>query len=114
MTYLTAYSAIRIEWCEARAWVHRWAEKVELLVEEQRRILQFFHWQSTWWLDRQALIETDDSALNEGMRAYVLRQAAHRQDLAKHFKHIWRNTQRYIEIGGGINLDSPSEMTSLN
>ncbi|KAH0826244.1 hypothetical protein J3R83DRAFT_5708 [Lanmaoa asiatica] len=106
--------AIRIEWCKARARAHRWAEEVELLVEEQRRILQFLHWQSTWWLDRRALIKTDDSALNEGMRAYALRQAALRQDLAKHFEHIWRNTQRYIEIGGGINLDNPPETTSLN
>ena len=108
------YSVIRIEWCKARARAHRRAEEVKLLVEEQRRILQFFHWQSTWWLDRQALIETDNSALNEGMRAYALHQAALRQDLAKHFEHIWQNTQRYIEISGGINLDNPSEMTSLN
>ncbi|KAH0825635.1 hypothetical protein J3R83DRAFT_13482 [Lanmaoa asiatica] len=40
--------------------------KPELLVEEQRRILQFLLWQSTWWLDGQAHIKTDDPALNEG------------------------------------------------
>ncbi|KAF8440264.1 hypothetical protein L210DRAFT_799634, partial [Boletus edulis BED1] len=36
---------ICVEWCKAHAQAHRWAEKVELLVEEQRQVLQFLHWQ---------------------------------------------------------------------
>ncbi|KAF8137103.1 hypothetical protein EV363DRAFT_1156356 [Boletus edulis] len=99
--------AIRLEWCKARARANRWAEEVELLVEEQRRTLQFLRWQSDWWLERQALIMTDDPALQEGLKAYALRQAALRQDLANHFEHIWRNTQSYIEAGGGISTDNP-------
>lgn len=77
------------------------------MVEEQRRTLQFLRWQSDWWLERQALITTDDPALQEGLKAYALRQAALRQDLANHFEHIWRNTQSYIEAGGGISTDNP-------
>ena len=80
----------------------RWAEEVELLVEEQRRMLQFLHWKSKWWLERQSLVTTEDPALEEGLRAYALRQAALRADLAQHFAHIWQDTRKYIEIGGGI------------
>ncbi|KAG2742314.1 hypothetical protein P692DRAFT_20811856 [Suillus brevipes Sb2] len=36
----------RIEWCKARARAMRWAEEVELLKEEMRRILQFFEWRA--------------------------------------------------------------------
>lgn len=52
-------------------------------------------------MERQALIETDDPALKEGLKAYALRQAVLREDLRKCFEHVWRNTERYIEIGSG-------------
>ena len=64
--------AIRIEWCKIRARARRWAEEVELLFEEQRCILQFLRWQAKWWMDRQDLVVTDDSAISEGLRAYAL------------------------------------------
>ena len=54
------------------------------------------------------LIETDDPALKGGLKVYALRQAALREDLRRHFEHVWQNTERYIEIGGGIITDSPA------
>ena len=71
-------------------------------------MLQFFRWHSTWWMERQAFIETDDPALKGGLKVYALRQAALREDLRRHFEHVWQNTERYIEIGGGIITDSPA------
>ncbi|KAG1724932.1 uncharacterized protein EDB91DRAFT_1331171 [Suillus paluster] len=43
---------MRIEWCKARARAMRWAEEVELLKEEMRRILQFFEWDAQRWDER--------------------------------------------------------------
>ncbi|KAF9231029.1 hypothetical protein BU15DRAFT_90993 [Melanogaster broomeanus] len=37
---------MRIEWCKARARANRWAEEVELLSEEMRRVLAFLKWQA--------------------------------------------------------------------
>ncbi|KAF8425380.1 hypothetical protein L210DRAFT_879894, partial [Boletus edulis BED1] len=81
--------AIWIEWCRAKAQADCWAEKVELLVEEQHCILQFFHWQSKWWMEKQGSIKTGDSMLNEVLNAYTLRQAALRWDMANHFEQMW-------------------------
>lgn len=101
---LTRFSAIRIEWCKARARAHRWKEEVELLVEEQRRVLQFLHWQEDWWLGKEvALGSTNDMSLKEGLAAYALRQAAIRRDLRIHFTKMWQDTQRYVELGNVAN-----------
>ena len=100
--------AIRIEWCKIHARARRWAEEVELLFEEQQRILQFLRWQAKWWMDRQDLVVTDDSAISKGLRAYALRQAALQEELAKHFTHIWRDTARYRELASsdrGMDLE---------
>ncbi|KAG2028626.1 hypothetical protein BDR03DRAFT_818726, partial [Suillus americanus] len=40
---------VRVEWCKSRARALRWAEEVDLLQEEMRRVLQFFNWQANWW-----------------------------------------------------------------
>ncbi|KAF8442225.1 hypothetical protein L210DRAFT_3397494 [Boletus edulis BED1] len=93
--------AIRIEWYKTRARTHRWAEEVELLVEEQRRVLKFLHWQSKWWLDRQALMTVDDPALQQGLKAYAIRQATLMEDLAMQFQRMWNDTERYIMLADG-------------
>ena len=102
-------TAIRIEWCKIRARAHRWAEEVELLFEEQRRILQFLRWEASWWTDKQNLVVTDDSAINEGLRSYALRQTALRDELAKHFTHIWHDTERYKTLASS-NRGTDSEL----
>ncbi|KAF8129567.1 hypothetical protein EV363DRAFT_1451098 [Boletus edulis] len=91
--------SIRVEWCKARARAYRWAEEVELLVEEQRRVLQFLRWEESWWFGKQATVATDNPALEEGLKAYALRQAALRHDLEKRFTHLWRDSQRFIALG---------------
>lgn len=103
-----------MEWCKARARAHRWAEEVELLVEEQRRVLQFLRWQEGWWLGKQALIETNDPSLQEGLKAYASRQAALRHDLEMHFTRMWQDTKRYIGLGEDhcIASDAPPAMVS--
>ncbi|KAF8426143.1 hypothetical protein L210DRAFT_3615035 [Boletus edulis BED1] len=92
-------NAIRAEWCKARARAYRWAEEAELLVEEQRRVLQFLRWEESWWFGKQATVAADNPALEEGLKAYALRQAALRHDLEKRFTHLWRDSQRFIALG---------------
>ncbi|KAF8426432.1 hypothetical protein L210DRAFT_3652903 [Boletus edulis BED1] len=89
---------------KVRARAHRWAEEVELLFEEQRRVLRFLRWQAKWRTDRQNLVVADDSAINEGLGSYALRQAALRDELAKHFTHIWRETEGHRKLLGGTDL----------
>ncbi|KAF8074787.1 hypothetical protein FPV67DRAFT_1665550 [Lyophyllum atratum] len=42
--------ALCIEWCCTRARAMRWAEEVELLTEEMRRVSAFLKWKAGWWL----------------------------------------------------------------
>lgn len=47
-----AVTALRIEWCKARARAHRWQEECILLAEEMRRVIEFFKWDSGVWEKR--------------------------------------------------------------
>ncbi|KAJ7866849.1 hypothetical protein B0H14DRAFT_3084187 [Mycena olivaceomarginata] len=77
--------AVRIEWAKTRARSMRWAEEVDLLEEEMRRIRQFLVWREEWWkakVDRRGLPEGPQ---REGETAYALRQAGIQAALAKDF-----------------------------
>ncbi|TFK17285.1 hypothetical protein FA15DRAFT_554523, partial [Coprinopsis marcescibilis] len=38
-----------VEWCKARARVHRWQEECMLLEEEMRQVVAFFDWEVDLW-----------------------------------------------------------------
>ncbi|KIK93425.1 hypothetical protein PAXRUDRAFT_145122, partial [Paxillus rubicundulus Ve08.2h10] len=69
---------MRIEWCKARARVHRWQEEVKLLREEMRRTEAFLEWQADWWDNRTKPenITTSDKQTAESLVAYAKRQAS--------------------------------------
>ncbi|KAI6096537.1 hypothetical protein EDD16DRAFT_1719774 [Pisolithus croceorrhizus] len=90
--------AIQIEWCKARARAHRWAEEVDLLLEEKRRTLQFLEWDATRWAERAEAITDRDKPLNEGLRAYAERQANIRRRLGVSFMHTWRDAQEFSDV----------------
>lgn len=90
--------ALRIEWCKSRARAMRFSEEVELLLEENRRILQFFQWQESWWLIKAERKGDIPPMRREGSRAYALRQAALRAGLRGHFTHMWRFVQAYVNL----------------
>ena len=86
---------MRIEWCKARARAMRWAEEVELLKEEMRRILQFFEWRAQCWDERgleDALHNVVDDDEREGLFAYAKRQASLCRRLAESFRTSWTDT----------------------
>ncbi|KAG0694590.1 hypothetical protein DFH29DRAFT_1006208 [Suillus ampliporus] len=91
-TSVGLHDALRIEWCKARARAMRWEEEVQLLKEEQRRIIAFLDWQADWWWSQRQRREPEsleDSGLREGLVAYAERQSSLRQALSAHFQHLW-------------------------
>ncbi|KAG1780044.1 hypothetical protein EV702DRAFT_1178215 [Suillus placidus] len=85
------HDALRIEWCKARARAMRWEEEVDLLKEEQRRVIAFLDWQAGWWWSQQQGRESEflDDCLREGLKAYAERQASLRRALSAHFQALW-------------------------
>lgn len=79
---------------------------MQLLVEEQQRVLEFLRWQSRWWLARQDMVTVDGPALQEGLKAYAIRQAGLRDDLVSHFSQMWKDTQRYVALAEGVNIET--------
>lgn len=78
--------AVRVEFCKAYARVRRWDEETKLLVEEQRRTLVTFRWESEKWLS--AVVEGGGPDA-EGRNAYAYRQAHIRRQMAASFQEIW-------------------------
>jgi hypothetical protein len=67
----------------------RWAEEIELLQEEMRRVLQFFDWQANWWDEQQDRLVCETAAQREGLVAYAHKQAHIRRQLASRFRVLW-------------------------
>lgn len=108
---LTSRSAVRIEWCQARARAHRWSEECKLLEEEMRRVIDFFGWQASWWLgkaddsnwDHTAPMQACSPQHIEGRQAYARRQAASRFSMIKLCAKTWQCVPEYL--GYGAQLD---------
>lgn len=82
-------TAMRVEWCKARARANRWAEEVDLVQEEMRRVLTYFDWQGRWW-DERAVARVDFAVQeNEALIAYASRQANIRCSMRTHCLSLW-------------------------
>jgi len=86
-------------------------EEVELLLEEMRRVLAFLEWDGNRWKERalrapQRVNDTSHPStspenkgpLEEGLRAYALRQASIRQRLFATFAKQWHSVPAFIEM----------------
>ncbi|KAF8178176.1 hypothetical protein K438DRAFT_1472910, partial [Mycena galopus ATCC 62051] len=83
---------LRIEWAKTRAKSMRYAEEVDLLQEEMRRVLQFLEWRASWWRSRVGLRASQHShneALAEGHAAYADKQAGYLAGLREAFASQW-------------------------
>ncbi|KAF8430663.1 hypothetical protein L210DRAFT_3651593 [Boletus edulis BED1] len=99
--------AIRIEWCWTQARVYRWTEEVDLLFEEQQRVLRSFDWHAEWWASKANARVVDDAALMEGLLAYAERQVSIRRSLKEWFTYMWRDTQRFHQIAdNAVEMDN--------
>ncbi|KAJ7821478.1 hypothetical protein B0H14DRAFT_3089114 [Mycena olivaceomarginata] len=89
--------ALRIEWAKTRAKAMRYAEEVNLLEEEMRRVLQFLGWRAEWWRSLVGLrAESQSPALREGHAAYAHRQAAYMEGLQSRFRSQWRDIDKLL------------------
>ncbi|KAK7028741.1 hypothetical protein R3P38DRAFT_2937983 [Favolaschia claudopus] len=101
--------AVRIEWAKTRARAMRWAEEVDLLEEELRRIDQFLQWRAEWWIaqiNRRALADLPQL---EGETAYAIRQASIQRTLAAEFTDEWKGLGGLIERGRSGHLEEAAE-----
>ncbi|KAJ6466504.1 hypothetical protein DFH09DRAFT_1485378 [Mycena vulgaris] len=92
--------ALRIEWAKTRARAMRYAEEVDLLEEEMRRVVQFMDWRADWWrslLGLRAAVQPD-AALREGHAAYAHKQAGIMAGLSARFQELWKDVPAYLKI----------------
>lgn len=82
---------LRVEWTTSFARLERWAEEVELLQEEMRRVVMFLEWKAGDWLGknnaRAGKLALD---VQSGVNAYARKQAAVYHNLAISFAKLWR------------------------
>ncbi|KAG1812886.1 uncharacterized protein BJ212DRAFT_1448064 [Suillus subaureus] len=88
LTWIWMMMGIHVEWCKSRARALYWAEEVELLQEEMRRVLQFFDWQANWWDKQQDQIICETVAQCKGLVAYTHKQGHIQWQLASHFRAL--------------------------
>jgi hypothetical protein len=82
--------SMRVEWAKVMARAARWNEELLIVQEEIRRVLAFFAWKSSWWVDQavRRKIE-DDPALIDGIRAYAYKQASFQTRMAERCASHW-------------------------
>ena len=67
----------------------RWDEETLLLLEEMRRILQYFHWKAEWWQRRANRRSDAPEAVQRGAAAYAMKQADMFIAMAKSCSQKW-------------------------
>jgi hypothetical protein len=81
---------LRVEWTTSFARLERWAEEVELLQEEMRRVVMFLEWRSVDWSTKvDARKGTSTSDVQSGLGAYARKQSAVYHHLAVSFAKLW-------------------------
>ena len=68
--------SMRSEWAQTRARMCRWKEELLIIQEEMRRVLAFFEWRSTWWLDQANRRKNLESSIKSGIVAYAHKQSS--------------------------------------
>ncbi|TFK60718.1 hypothetical protein BDN72DRAFT_904734 [Pluteus cervinus] len=106
------HESVRVEWCKARARSLRWAEEVELVKEEMRRVIEFLSWESARWAAHAQTLagSTDTPELLEGQYSYALKQSRMHQDLKDYFEYMWDgNVIQSKEDGSGEAADEDED-----
>lgn len=84
---------LRVQWTTSRARMERWAEEVELLQEEMRRVVMFLEWKSENWMGKQDIrLATAPPSVQSGLQAYARKQATICRNLAGNFSKLWHPT----------------------
>ncbi|KAK0466634.1 hypothetical protein IW261DRAFT_1553911 [Armillaria novae-zelandiae] len=92
---------LRIEWCKARAWAHRWREESKLLSVEMARVKCTLDYEANLWLSRASSTPMGGTLVNagEGVAAYAKRQASIRKSIRESFEKKWRFADKWMALG---------------
>ena len=100
-----------MEFLRARARAQRFAEEVQILLEEQRRILQSFSRQASMWERRAVLAgEKECLILRQGAVAYAEKQKDLYERLRTRFSQMWTSTG----LASGASADPGREAVGLD
>jgi hypothetical protein len=68
--------SMRAEWAQTRARMCRWSEELLIVQEEMRRVLAYFEWRSSWWLEQANRRTHVDPSVQSGVVAYAHKQSS--------------------------------------
>lgn len=105
-----ASAALRIEWCQARARANRWAEEIELIQEEMRRVIAYHDSMCEVWTRRLHCRPSLSNSFREGLSAYAHRQAEIRRSMRETCDKMWCFVRQWVDLGmnltdGGKEVD---------
>ncbi|KAJ7598527.1 hypothetical protein C8J56DRAFT_769409 [Mycena floridula] len=89
--------AMRIQWLKYRARAMRWEEEVELVLEEMRRVNVFLLWKAASWRKKGDDFVSHGQAVDEGAKAYALRQAAMYTAMERRNGYLWRFVDDWVK-----------------
>ncbi|RDX40775.1 hypothetical protein OH76DRAFT_1302131, partial [Lentinus brumalis] len=91
--------SMRVEWSRFRARVERWGEEEQLLLEEMRRVLEYFEHRAGWWRDQAGRRSDVSPQLATALGIYAEKQALVMDHLREHFVALWIP---YLESSGPL------------
>ena len=104
--------SMRTEWAQTRARMCRWSEELLIIQEEMRRVLAYFEWKSSWWLEQANRRTGTESSVQSGVMAYAhkqstlcLRMAAR---CAEHWLPVMKNHGIVPIWSGNYDIRSPA------
>ncbi|KAH6897836.1 hypothetical protein BKA70DRAFT_1375328 [Coprinopsis sp. MPI-PUGE-AT-0042] len=104
-TSLTLATALRIEWCKARARAHRWQEECLILAEEMRRVLAFWGWEERQWEDWRNRYSDSPDIKSQGKAAYAAKQVGIRCRLISFARNLWEGLDLKLKTMEGQEAD---------
>ncbi|KAE9394197.1 hypothetical protein BT96DRAFT_958865 [Gymnopus androsaceus JB14] len=97
---------LRVEWGRSRVRMARGLEEVRYVREEMRRMVEFMERKVQFWDDRGGRRIVESEALQEGLKAYALKQAIIQRGLKKTCIDTWKKPLDSKEHGEDtINTD---------
>lgn len=108
--------SMRTEWAQTRARMSRWKEELLITQEEMRRVLAYFEWKSSWWLEQANRRTSLEPSVQSGVVAYAHKQSALSLQMAAccaaHWLPVMKNHginpswgSKYQVAASGVNWD---------
>ena len=95
---------LRCEWAKSKARAARWAEEVQLLVEEMRRVIAYLDWKAKWWREQgDARLGELEADIADGVSAYAAKQAHIYTSMARSFAATWY----HVLLANGLPIEWP-------